>query len=184
MNDRNLVKVPSASGDLSSQLIQKKFNELPEETQNALAEYAAKKRLELEAKSTEDYMTNRNAEENIDNHIRTAEALSRSRYTKGTDTVNSNIKTSSGTMNIQSKSGYCYVATATYKNENHHNIVILRDYRDRYLRTSIEGRAFIKVYYAVGKYLAVFPENFECIRRISKYFIDKIVDKIVIKYYI
>ena len=80
-------------------------------------------------------------------------------------------------------SGSCYVATATYQDVMHPNVVLLRDYRDRFLRKSVFGRLFIALYYTVGPYLAYFPENFTFIRRMSKNIIDSIVLKIREKYY-
>lgn len=81
------------------------------------------------------------------------------------------------------KKGGCYVATATYQNSFHPNVVLLRDYRDRILRKSVFGRVFIVLYYKFGPYLAYFPENFTFIRRLSKNIIDRIVLKIKAKYY-
>ena len=103
---------------------------------------------------------------------------------RGTSTVNSQIETPSGHMSIQSHSAKCYVATATYENQFHPNVVILRDYRDRFLRKTFWGRTFIKVYYAIGKYLAFFPEHFNFIRQVSKWLLDKIVERILIKHYL
>ena len=77
----------------------------------------------------------------------------------------------------------CFVATATYQDAMHPNVVLLRDYRDRVLKKSVIGRAFISFYYKAGPYLAYLPEHFLQIRSLSKWLIDKIVLAIKKKYY-
>ena len=85
--------------------------------------------------------------------------------------------------NFDKPDSKCFVATATYQDIMHPNVVLLRDYRDRFLRKSFFGRLFIALYYKVGPYLAYFPENSKCIRKMSKNIIDNIVLKIKSKYY-
>ena len=79
--------------------------------------------------------------------------------------------------------GSCFVATATYQDAMHPDVVLLRDFRDRFLRKSFTGRMFIKVYYKVGPYLAYFPEQSLLIRKWSRRFIENLVIKIKEKYY-
>ena len=80
-------------------------------------------------------------------------------------------------------SGNCYVATATYQDASHPNVVLLRDFRDKFLQKSIPGRLFIRFYYMVGPYAAYLPKHFSIIRNLSKAVIDSIVSKIKRKYY-
>ena len=82
-----------------------------------------------------------------------------------------------------SNSGSCYVATATYQNSFHPNVVLLRDFRDRFLRKSFFGRLFIDLYYKIGPSLSYLPEHYMFIRRLSKMVIDRIVLMIRSKYY-
>ena len=49
----------------------------------------------------------------------------------------------------EKKSG-CYVATAIYGNVDHADVRLLRDYRDRVLLKTWQGRAFIRCYYAAS----------------------------------
>ena len=93
-----------------------------------------------------------------------------------------NVKTATGNIHIESKSSRCYVATATYDDAYHPNVVILRDFRDRYLRKSFWGKYFIYVYYSVGPYLAYFPSHSGLIKRLSKKMLDYIVLEIIRKY--
>lgn len=86
----------------------------------------------------------------------------------------------------QSQSGRgnsCYVATATYQNQYHPNVVLLRDFRDKFLRQSLAGRIFITFYYTFGPYMAILPEHSKLVRKLSKTFINRIVVYITKKYY-
>ena len=183
MNKNELQKNTSSSATFSDRLLQDKFKNLPQETQSALAELAAEKEIELGSRIKNDMVTNRNADINTERHIETAKRIQQDRFTKGTDKTISEIKTSSGNMRIESKSGYCYVATATYQNINNPNVIILRDFRDRYLSQSLYGRVFIKFYYLIGEYIAFFPNKIPAIRKVSKVIIDKIVYRIINHYY-
>ena len=51
-------------------------------------------------------------------------------------------------------SGGCFVATAVYENEDHFNLIILRSFRDNFLRQYSTGRSFIAFYYEHGPKLA------------------------------
>ena len=78
--------------------------------------------------------------------------------------------------------GSCFVATATYGNAFHPDVILLREFRDKYLSQSFSGKMFINLYYCVGPYLAVLPKNFIFIRRISRKVIEKIVSILKQKY--
>ncbi len=182
MPDKQIQKVNN-SLSFSDQLIQSRFNNLSEEAKNALAESAARKRLDLEEKRAEGFIKDESAQRNIDEHIRVRQKMQIDSYSKGADSVTSNIETASGHMTIESRSGKCYVATATYQDSLHPNVILLRDFRDRFLRKSILGRLFISFYYALGPYFAYLPEHSLIIRRLSKCFIDKIVLGIRKNYY-
>jgi tetratricopeptide (TPR) repeat protein len=55
-----------------------------------------------------------------------------------------------------SSSGLCFVATACYGSESDESVVILREFRDKFLRKHILGEKFIKFYYGYGAYAAIF----------------------------
>ena len=50
--------------------------------------------------------------------------------------------------------GRCFVATAAYGNPYHPMVIILKQFRDKYLTTWSGGRALIQFYYKEGPYLA------------------------------
>jgi hypothetical protein len=50
--------------------------------------------------------------------------------------------------------GSCFIASAAYSGESAPAVLVLRDFRDRYLKTHAPGRAFVSVYYALGPSLA------------------------------
>lgn len=182
-NDKELQNYNASSDNLTNQLITKKFNSLPENMQNELAQKAAETKIGLERQVVEDSMRQRNAQMNVDMHIQAVTDMNHLRSAKGSDKITSDIKTTTGNMHIESKSGYCYVATATYDNINHPNVVLLRDFRDRYLCKTWPGRTFIYIYYAIGKYLAILPRHSAYIKRKSRKFLDNIVAVILKKYY-
>lgn len=200
MNNKNL---PSESGSnqyenksslvvrtrnmsLSDSLIQQRFNTLPDDTKDALAQFAAEKQIEVESKVKDDWRKEQNADAAVDRFLRSAHDMSRIQNDGriyNSQRISQDIQTASGTLHMETSSNRCYVATATYQNAYHPNVVILRDFRDRYLRKSAGGRVFIYCYYKIGKYLAVLPEHNAYIRNVSKRIIDWIVLKIVKKYY-
>ncbi len=53
----------------------------------------------------------------------------------------------------------CFVATAAYGQEDHPTVVLLREFRDRFLQKCYLGRCFIDTYYKVGPSLADLIRN-------------------------
>lgn len=99
------------------------------------------------------------------------------------DSLHQYVRTEINKFNKSNGGSSCFVATATYQDVMHPNVVLLRDFRDRILRRSVFGRLFIDLYYKVGPVLSYFPENSMLIRRLSKKIIDRIVLMIKSKYY-
>jgi hypothetical protein len=50
----------------------------------------------------------------------------------------------------------CFIATAAYGSENSAAVLILREFRDRYLQTNAAGRAFVRWYYSFSPTAALF----------------------------
>lgn len=158
------------------------IKDLSPESKDALLKMALESKIKTEEKKFEDDLKNRNADYDFERHLQAVHAFD-NRSSKGINHVRTDINTASGHMRMDSNSNKCYVATATYQNSYHPNVVILRDYRDRFLKKTPGGRAFINIYYTIGKYLAFFPEHFESIRNLSKKVLDRIVDSIVERHY-
>lgn len=85
-------------------------------------------------------------------------------------------------LNAQNESK-CFVATATYQDAMHPDVVLLRDFRDKFLRKSVFGRIFIAFYYKVGPYLAYLPDHYLWIRNLSKKVLALIVAGIKNRFY-
>jgi hypothetical protein len=51
--------------------------------------------------------------------------------------------------------GFCFIATAVYEDYNHPQVMVLREFRDKYLLTNKLGTKFVNVYY---KYSPVFAD--------------------------
>lgn len=89
---------------LTDSLLKEKFNSLPQESQNQLAQYAAQKKIELEAQIVKDNMQTRNADIDCQRHIETFAQQQRDCLNnKGSSKITSDIKTATGNMRIESK---------------------------------------------------------------------------------
>tara|TARA_B100000401_G_scaffold14883_1_gene9257 strand:- start:435 stop:1328 length:894 start_codon:yes stop_codon:yes gene_type:complete len=58
-------------------------------------------------------------------------------------------------IEAQSAAGGCFIATVVYENDNHLDLIVLRSFRDNFLRNYKFGRDFIKSYYSFGPKLAI-----------------------------
>ena len=59
-------------------------------------------------------------------------------------------KTATGTTTLESKKGFCYIATAVYRSTEHPNVILLRNFRDKHLITNRVGRVFVRGYYSIS----------------------------------
>lgn len=65
----------------------------------------------------------------------------------------------------------CFVATATFANEDHPDVQLLRSFRDRILLNSVTGAAFVRWYYKHGPAVARCIENSRLARVASYLFV-------------
>jgi hypothetical protein len=149
----NVVKL-SDNGVRAGDLVDKALGTLSQEQLSALGLEAGKEIIRMKVKAQEqgmDYVAGKKA---IEDHIETFDALDkRGRTTR--QTVESQVNTGAGRMNITSKSGAsCFVATAAYGDPDHPDVRFLRSFRDGFLAHHQVGRAFIDWYWRVGPRMA------------------------------
>ncbi len=63
---------------------------------------------------------------------------------------------------------YCFIATAAYGDPSHPDVEVLRQFRDRYLKKSRAGRAFVDFYYRYSPPVARFVEKHPVLRELSR----------------
>ena len=71
--------------------------------------------------------------------------------------------------------GYCFIATAVYEDYGHPQVMVLREFRDKYLLTNQIGTRFVNVYY---KYSPVFADYIKG-KKLLAYPIRKLLDGFV-----
>ncbi len=76
----------------------------------------------------------------------------------------------------------CYIATMVYGSYEHPQVMVLRQFRDTVLKTSLLGRTFISVYYSVSPKLVRVLDGHEKINLFIRKRLDKMVYHIHQKY--
>lgn len=74
----------------------------------------------------------------------------------------------STTTSESDKDHYCFIATAAYGSYMAHDVLVLREFRDKYLLTNPLGRTFVKVYYAVSPPLADLIARSELLKSMTR----------------
>ena len=62
----------------------------------------------------------------------------------------------------------CFIATAAYGDPSHPDVEVLRQFRDRYLKKSRAGRAFVDLYYRYSPPVARFIAKHPVLKRLSR----------------
>lgn len=81
---------------------------------------------------------------------------------------------STDSMTNEQKSG-CYIATVVYGSYNAPEVIVLRHFRDYYLRKYSFGRGFIKLYYFLSPTVAGWLNNTECFNKAVRSILNKLV---------
>jgi hypothetical protein len=144
----------------AEELLGKAFRALPDEQKQEIVKKAAETALELQAKKAHYAVEREEVEERLDLAGR---AVRMTEQAKQADVhYEDEIRRQQGSTRIQvkSKHGPCFVATACFGNYDHPTVKVLRQFRDRELRPAPFGKALIALYYRHGRSLASVVERF------------------------
>ena len=81
-------------------------------------------------------------------------------------------RAANGFSNTPQSSGACFIATATYNDYNHPNVLIFRRFRDDVLISNSLGKMLVSLYYRVGPILSIPVTKFALIKKMSKRILD------------
>lgn len=163
------------NGLKAGSVIEQSVRSLNPEQIQAVGAKAAEEIVRLEIKQREINLEYVAGKKSAEDHIQTWDMLSKEGKTTR-QSVTSEIRTGAGKMQIESKSGAtCFVATATYGNPLHEDVVFLRSFRDEVLAKNKLGQTFISWYWIYGPKLAFFVEKHPIFRKLSRKTIGALV---------
>jgi hypothetical protein len=163
------------NGLKAGSLIDQSIRSLNHEQVQAIGSTVAAEIARLEVKQREINLEYVVGKKSAEDHIETWDMLGKGgKLTR--QSVTSEIKTGAGNMRIESKSGAtCFVATASYMDSTHPDVVFLRSFRDNFLANYKIGVKFINWYWTYGPKLALLVSKCELFRKISKYSLQILV---------
>ena len=172
---RSTDKRLANTGQQTGSIIDKALSRLSAEQHDALMAKAADEALRLEVTRREQDQDQENARRVVQDHIDAVNLLNKDgRLTR--HSVNTDVKTGAGLMQVSSKTGpTCFVATAAYGSHCHPDVVALRRFRDDVLQHNPFGRAFIRAYWTVGPFIARAVEPFPMLRAAARLLINPVV---------
>jgi len=157
-------------------LIEDSIKTLTLEQTRELGKKAADEAIRLQAKKVELDIKYDAGRRSTEDHVDTWDRLSKEgKLTR--QRIESEIETGAGKMRIESKSGAtCFVATATYRDSFHPDVVFLRKFRDDILVSYKLGVKFINWYWIYGPKLAKLVENNILLRKTSRFILGFLVN--------
>jgi hypothetical protein len=174
-NERSKSVALHDNGVRAGSLIEQSVKSLDREQLKALGAHAAEKMIDLEIKQREQQLDYVAGKKSIEDHIDAWNMINKEGKTTGVK-MKSEVNTGAGKTTIETRTGgTCFVATATYMDQNHPDVQYLRAYRDDVLIRSRAGRAFIRWYWTRGPQLASLVAKHRALRSVSKFFIGRFV---------
>jgi hypothetical protein len=79
------------------------------------------------------------------------------------------------TQKPTNKTEGCFIATAVYGSYNNPSVVVLREFRDTFLKKSVPGKATIAIYYKYSPGLANWLINKPLLKKLTKLFLTQVV---------
>ena len=79
------------------------------------------------------------------------------------------VSTGGGVSSSGGGGGGCFIAAAAYGSPMAQEVVILREFRDRYLMTNLPGRALVSLYYAWSPMVAGFIYRNESLKTFTRF---------------
>lgn len=163
------------NGLKAGSLISQAVTRLSKEQADNLMIKAGEEALRLEAKQHELNIEYVHAKKTVEDHIDTTNMLNKGGHTTR-HTVKTEVKSGNSRMEIESKSGAtCFVATATYRDHNHPDVIKLRRFRDTTLVNHAMGRRFIAWYWRVGPKISRVIERHSYLRPACRFALSNLV---------
>lgn len=78
----------------------------------------------------------------------------------------------------QANKGRCFIATQVYGTHTSHEVLVLRNFRDLYLRNNFWGRQFIVFYYRVSPLLVNYSEKKPWLKKTAKILLNWLIKRI------